>query len=271
MIVIGPAPKVGSALLTQRGREPNVKVTAALQAVPALAAPERRAIEGKTDVRTTAIRGTAAAVLLSATVLGLAGCVNAERPAAPGAGNNQSFGNPPSSSQPASSAPASVPVNPSAPPSEQSSTPTTTAAHHNQTDVTFTKHAVLLRQQALTMADAAAKSSTDSRVRALAGQISKDAVSVNTLTTWLAQWGQAAPTSNSGAGVLSTNQLRQLTSAKGISFDMQWLQFMRANLAAARQATATEASHGSSPQVKQLAKTWAAAARTEASKLSAIG
>jgi uncharacterized protein (DUF305 family) len=242
-------------------------VSAALQAVPALATPERRAIEGKTDVRTIAIRGTAAAVLLSATVLGLAGCVNAEKPAAPGAGNGQSFGNLPSSSQPASSAPASAPA---APPSGQSSTPTTTAEHHNQTDVTFTKHAVLLRQQAVALANAAAKSSTDSRVRALAGQISKDSVSVTTLTTWLSQWGQAAPTSNTGAGVLSANQLRQATSARGTSFDMQWLQFMKANLAASRQALSTEQAHGSSPQVKQLAKQWAAAARAESSKLAAI-
>ncbi|HEY3752844.1 MAG TPA: DUF305 domain-containing protein [Pseudonocardiaceae bacterium] len=219
-------------------------------------------------MRTIAIRGTAAAVLLSATVLGLAGCVNAEKPAAPGAGNGQSFGNPPSSSQPVSSAPASAP--PSAPASGQSSPPTTTAEHHNQTDVTFTKHAVLLRQQAVALANAAAKSSTDSRVRALAGQISKDSVSVTTLTTWLSQWGQAAPSSNTGAGVLSASQLRQATSAKGTSFDMQWLQFMKANLAASRQALSTEQAHGSSPQVKQLAKQWAAAAKSESSKLAAI-
>jgi uncharacterized protein (DUF305 family) len=242
-------------------------VSAALQAVPALAAPERRAIEGETDVRTIAIRGTAAAVLLSATVLGLAGCVNAEKPAAPGAGDSQSFGNLPSSSQPVSSPPASTPA---APPSGQSSTPTTTADHHNKSDVAFTKQAVLLRQQALAMANAAAKSSTDSRVRALAGQISKDAVSVTTLTTWLSQWGQAAPTSNTGAGVLTTSQLHQVTSAKGTSFDMQWLQFMKANLAAARQAASTEQAHGSAAQVKQLAKAWAAAAKSEASKLAAI-
>lgn len=210
-------------------------------------------------------------MLLSATVLGLAGCVNAEKPAAPGAGNSVSYGNPPSSQPAPTTPPASAPANPSAPPpSGQSATATRTAEHHNTADVTFTKQAVPLRQQAVTMANAAVKSSTDSRVRALAAQIAKDNVSVSTMNAWLSQWGQVAAVTRN-AGVLSTSQLNQLVATKGISFDMKWLQFMRSNLNAARQAATTEQSKGSSPQVKQLAKQWASALKTESSRLSAIG
>jgi uncharacterized protein (DUF305 family) len=207
-------------------------------------------------VRTTAIRGTAAAVLLSATVLGLAGCVNAEKAAPAGAGDNVSYGAAPTT------------TTPPAPSSGANSIPA--SADHNQADVTFAKQGALLRQQAVTMANLAANS-TNAQVRTLGAKIAQDNVSVTTMTGWLSKWGQPAPSSSdTGTGVLSAGQLQQLSTAKGTSFDMQWLQFMGANLTAARQAATSDQSGGKDAQAKQLATTWAATLQSELTTINGI-
>lgn len=216
----------------------------------------------------TAIRGTVAAVLLSATALGLAGCVNAEKPAAPGAGESASYG-PPVSSAPPSTTSAASPSSSVSPGS-----PTQTADKHNQADVTFAEQAVLLRQQALTMATVAGASSTNAQVKALATQIKNDTVpAISTLSTLLTQWGQNVPSADTAnlPGVLTSTQLAQLTSAKGTAFDMHWLQYMRANLQAAGNAISAEQSGGSSAQVKQVAQQWSSTAKSELSKVNSIG
>jgi uncharacterized protein (DUF305 family) len=207
-------------------------------------------------VRTTAIRGTAAAVLLSATVLGLSGCVNAEQAAPAGAGNSVSYGAAPTTTTPQtpSSAADTIPA----------------SADHNQADVTFAKQGALLRQQAVTMANLAANS-TNAQVRALGAKISQDTESATTMTGWLSKWGQQAPTStDTGTGVLSAGQLQQLSTAKGTSFDMQWLQFMGANLTAAQQGATTEQSGGKDSQAKQLATKWVTTLKSELTTLNGI-
>jgi uncharacterized protein (DUF305 family) len=195
-------------------------------------------------------------VLLSATVLGLAGCVNAEQPAPPGAGDSVSYGAPPASTTAAES------------PSTTASGGATQAA-----DVTFVKQALLLRQQQITMAAAAATSSTNSQVKALAATIKNDSVpSVTTLTGLLSQWGQQPPTATTdrAPGVLTSSQLSQLSSAKGTAFDMQWLQYMRANLQAAKNAAQTERSQGTSSQAKQLAQQWSSTLDAELATANGI-
>lgn len=199
-------------------------------------------------------------MLLTATVLGLAGCVNAEQSAPPGAGESESFGAPPS--VPLESGPGgSVAANPSG----------TQTAAHNQTDVTFAQQAELLRQQAISMANAAGSSSTNAQVKALASQIIHDAgPSVGVVQNLLVQWNQTAG-AQQAPGVLSTTQLQQVTSAKGTAFDMQWLQFMKANLNATQQAVTTETAKGSDKQATQIAKQWATALTSELQKINAIG
>jgi uncharacterized protein (DUF305 family) len=233
---------------------------------------EVRAEREETDVRTTAIRGTAAAVLLSATVLGLAGCVNAEKPAPPGAGDSVSFGPPITATSSAPASPSvSGSVNPSVSPG--ATTAAQTADQHNQSDVTFAEQALLLRQQAVSLAAAAGTSSVSSQVTALAAKIDQDPVATATLIDWLTGWHQAVPAPGTVqvAGVLSTSQLHQVTSAQGTAFDMQWLQYMKANLASARQAVATEQAHGANAQAKQLAKRWAGLLTSETTAIDAIG
>lgn len=206
-------------------------------------------------------------MLLSATVLGLAGCVNAEKAAPPGAGDSVSYGAPPSSMPPSTTTSAGSPS------SSQGGT-AQTADRHNGADVTFATQAVLLRQQALTMATLAGASSTNAQVKALATQIKDDTVpSATTLSDWLNQWGQQVPSADSAnlPGVLTSAQLSQLTSAKGTAFDMRWLQYLRGNLQAAKTAVATEQANGTFGQAKQLAQQWAAVVQTELTKANSIG
>jgi uncharacterized protein (DUF305 family) len=240
--------------------------------VPRVFGNEVRAEREEADVRTTAIRSTAAAVLLTATVLGLAGCVNAEKSAPPGAGNSVSYGPAVTTTQ---SAPASPSVGASTNPStsQGATTAAQTADRHDQADVTFAKQALLLRQQAVSMAGAAGSGSVSSQVKALAAKIDGDPVATDTLSGWLTGWHQTVPTPATATvpGVLSTAQLHQVTGAQGTSFDMQWLQFMKANLASATQVVATEQAHGTNTQARQLARRWASLLKSETTTIDAIG
>lgn len=205
-------------------------------------------------MRTTAIRGTAAAVLLSATVLGLAGCVNAEQSAPAGAGNSQSFGPPVTSTS-------TQPV------------PSSAGNQHNAADVTFLDQSVQLRQQAVTIANLAAKGSTNTQIHSLATDIAGGTgPSVTTMTGWLTQWNEPAPQSVAGPvpGVLAAADLQQLQSLTGTPFDMHWLQDMHGNLTAAQQLAGTEASKGSNPQAKALAQQWTAQLKTQLAQLATI-
>lgn len=212
-------------------------------------------------MRTTAIRGTAAAVLLSAAVLGLAGCVNAEQSAPPGAGQSQSYG-------PAPTTVASISAS-----STGSVPPSQAGTNHNSADAAFLEQAVQLRQQAASLATKATTASTDSRVQTLATAIAADVVpSVSTMTGWLSQWSQPAPGSAPGQvpGLLTNAQVQQLESATGTPFDMQWLQAMNGNLQAAQAAAQTEVSKGADGATKQLAQQWVTELKSELAKLKAI-
>jgi uncharacterized protein (DUF305 family) len=210
-------------------------------------------------VRTTAIRGTTAAVLISAAVLTLAGCVNAERSAPAGAGASQSYGPAPTTS--------------SVPSTTGSAIPASAGTQHNASDVTFVDQALPLRQQAITLANTASRVSTNAQIRTLATQLAADTLpSVTTMTGWLAQWGQPVPAAVPGQvpGLLTDAQVQQLNAANGTAFDMQWLQGIHGNLTAAQQAANTETSKGANPASKQLAQQWAAQLRTELTQLTAI-
>jgi uncharacterized protein (DUF305 family) len=196
-------------------------------------------------------------VLLTATVLGLAGCVNAEQSAPAGAGNSQSFG-------PAATTASVAPV---------SSPATVAGAQHNAADVTFLDQSVQLRQQVLTIAGLAAKGSSNTQVQSLATDIASDTgPSVTTMTGWLTQWSQPAPQSVAGQvpGVLAATDLQQLQSLTGTLFDMHWLQDVRGNLTAAQQLASTEASKGSNPQAKALAQQWTTQLKAQLATLTTI-
>ena len=203
-------------------------------------------------MRTTAIRGTAAAVLFSATVLGLAACVNAEQSAPPGAGSSVSYGNPPSGP------------------------PTQVDNQHNQADVTFLNQVVLLRQQTVQLAYLGVQRSTNDKVKSLATKITQgQQPPVDTLIAWLRQWGQSAPSSSSPSasqvpGFLSQSQLQQLSSAQGATFDHQWAQNLTGIDQALLKAAQTEQAQGLNGQVKQVAQQLAGNVQSELSQLGSL-
>lgn len=212
-------------------------------------------------MRTTAIRGTAVAVLLSAAALGLAGCVNAEQSAPAGAGQSQSFGPAPTTSAAPKTTASSGGTNPSG-----------ANGSHSSADIAFLDTAVQLRDQAVSLATAASTASTDTRVKTLAGQIANTGPSVTTMSNTLAGWGAPAPTTVPGQiqGLLTETQVQQIESASGTPFNMQWLQGMKGNLTAAQQAATSEASKGSDPATKQLAQQWVGQLKTQLNSLAAI-
>lgn len=215
-------------------------------------------------------------MLLSAAVLGLAGCVNAEKSAPPGAGDSVSYGNPPSvqpTTQPAQSSSSSgSPVTSGAPVSgTQGATGGTNQAadQHNAADATFGKDAVLLRQQVLTIAGYAQTSSTNSQFKAIATRITQDKTpDVATVNSWLAQWNQPAP-SGQVTGLLTPSALSQLQSANGTAFDMHFGQAVKDNLTASKQDATTEQAQGANPQAKAAAAAWLTELTTELSQLDA--
>jgi uncharacterized protein (DUF305 family) len=195
-------------------------------------------------------------VLLSATVLGLAGCVNAEQAAPPGAGNSQSFG-------PAATTTSVAPI---------SSPAAVAGAQHNAADVTFVNQSVQLRQQVLTIAGLAAKGSSNAQLQSLATDIAGGTgPSVTTMTGWLTQWSQPAPQSVAGQpGMLAAADLQQLQTLTGTPFDMHWLQDVHGNLTAAQQLASTETSKGSNPQAKALAQQWTTQLKAQLATLATI-
>jgi uncharacterized protein (DUF305 family) len=212
-------------------------------------------------------------VLLSAAVLGLAGCVNAEKSAPAGAGDSVSYGNPPSTQPAATTTQPGSPASgsPSTSPSAGGGT-NQTADPHNDADATFAKNAALLRQQALTIAGWAQTSSSNSQFKAVASKIAQDKTpDVTQLTGWLSQWNQPAPTGQVD-GMLSASDLNQLHTATGTPFDMHFAQAVKNNLTAAKQAATTEQAQGSNPQAKQVAQQWIGELTTELAQVkSATG
>jgi uncharacterized protein (DUF305 family) len=196
-------------------------------------------------------------VLLSATVLGLAGCVNAEQSAPAGAGNSQSFG-------PAATTTSVAPV---------ASPAAVAGAQHNAADVTFLDQSVQLRQQAVTIAGLATSGSSNAQVKSLATDIaSGTGPSVTTMTGWLTQWNEPVPQSVAGQvpGVLADADLQQLQSLTGTPFDMHWLQDVHGNLTAAQQLASTETTKGSNAQAKALAQQWITQLKAQLAKLATI-
>jgi uncharacterized protein (DUF305 family) len=139
--------------------------------------------------------------------------------------------------------------------------------------VTFLDQGVRLRQQTVTIANLAGKSSTNTQVRALATQLVGDTTApVDTMTGWLAQWGQPAPAAVPGQvpGLLTDAQVQQLGAVQGTSFDMHWLQGIHDNLTAAQTAATNEVAHGSNPQAKQVAQQWATQLKAQLTALASI-
>lgn len=214
------------------------------------------------------IRNTATAMLLSATVLGLtgtlSGCANHEEAAAPGAGHSASYGMPPATTAAASGGAAGEP----------SAAPTQAGTQHNQADVTFLDSVVLLRQQAVQLGFQGVSTATNAGLKTQSQTISGERYpALDTLLGWLTQWGQPAPsaTTTQVAGLLTNDQMQQLSGLKGSAFDSKLVSDLVANHQAVINAANTEVSAGSNQQAQQVAQNLVTSETAELNQLNALG
>ena len=133
-------------------------------------------------------------------------------------------------------------------------------APENGADVMFAQMMIVHHQQAVEMADAALKNSTNPAVLALATKIkSAQTGEIAQLEGWLKEWGQPLPDATHGAhmmtmdGMASDSDMQKLSTLSGTEFDRQFLTLMIAHHKGAITMTNAELTDGKFPALKKLA------------------
>lgn len=155
------------------------------------------------------------------------------------------------------------------------SAPAGAQAGHNDADIAFARGMIVHHQQAIEMAELAATRSGSPQVRDLAARIaSAQGPEVSTLNGWLQEWGAQAPAGGgmdhggdmgggdmgggmdhgSGMGMMSPEQMQQLSRAQGAAFDEQFLEMMIEHHRGAIEMARTELAEGTDPEAKELAQ-----------------
>ncbi|MCI2421746.1 DUF305 domain-containing protein [Saccharopolyspora sp. K220] len=134
-------------------------------------------------------------------------------------------------------------------------------AAHNAADVTFAQGMIPHHQQAIEMARLAPERAQSEEVKNLARQIeAAQGPEIETLTGWLRDWGAAEsmPGMQHGdmghGGMMSDEEMGQLSQARGADFDRQFLAMMIKHHEGAVAMSQTELSSGQFPAAKQLAQ-----------------
>lgn len=142
------------------------------------------------------------------------------------------------------------------------SSATPAAGPHNNADVAFAADMVPHHAQAVEMADMAADSATDERVKTLAADIkSAQEAEILQMTGWLKGWGEGTPdTSMMGMpgmdhapGMMSDADMAALGKARGATFDRSWVQLMIKHHQGALVMAREELRTGANAAAKQLA------------------
>lgn len=151
------------------------------------------------------------------------------------------------------------------------------AARHNAADVSFTRAMIVHHRGAIDMARLAATRAGSQQVKDLAAKIEAGQTpEIDQMTSWLTAWGEPAtasagmpgsmpgmdhgsmPSSSTDAtgpmGMMTDEQMAQLTAASGTNFDRMFLQLMITHHQGAITMARTEQTHGSNPQALALAQ-----------------
>ncbi|MEO3939026.1 DUF305 domain-containing protein [Dermatophilaceae bacterium Soc4.6] len=157
------------------------------------------------------------------------------------------------------------------------------AGPHNPADVTFAAGMIPHHRQAVTMAQMALTTATNPGIKDLATAIkAAQDPEIETMSGWLTGWGQPVPaptqdmsqmgSSTSGTmgdgtvggsdmgsiggmgGMMSDQQMSQLSGTSGAAFDKLWLQLMTAHHQGAVAMARTELTDGANTEAKQLAQ-----------------
>ncbi|MBJ7324265.1 MULTISPECIES: DUF305 domain-containing protein [Nocardiaceae] len=148
------------------------------------------------------------------------------------------------------------------------------SARFNDADVMFAQMMYPHHAQAVEIAAMAQGRTDNPDVVALAAAIAgAQQPEMDQMTTWLAEWGQPAPTADmgqmssinhsSGSGMMTPQDMDALTAASGPEFDRQWLTMMIAHHTGAIEMANTEISDGSNPDAQEMARTIVATQQQE--------
>ena len=161
----------------------------------------------------------------------------------------------------------------------------------NDADVHFAQMMIPHHQQAIAMADLAADRAESADVKTLAQQIkSEQDPEIQTMTGFLKDWGAAVPAEdgampgmsgmdhgdmNQGGpaampGMMTPEQMSQLSSASGTAFDRMFLQMMIAHHQGAVTDAQREQSEGMNEQAKALASNIVTAQTEEINRMQQL-
>ncbi|OZE96571.1 DUF305 domain-containing protein [Rhodococcoides fascians] len=145
-------------------------------------------------------------------------------------------------------------------------TSSSASAQFNDADVMFARMMYPHHAQAVQMAEMVQGRSDNPDVQALASAIAAvQQPEMNQLTSWLAEWGQPAPSGDmgtmggmdhgSGMGMMTQQDMDALAGLTGAEFDRQWLTMMIAHHTGAIEMAQAEIANGSNQDAQQMART----------------
>ena len=201
--------------------------------------------------RSVTRRSVTLSLTAAATAVALAACGSGSTAGDPGHGM-------PGMTDSSRSATTSAPVGPAA------------AGPHNPADVAFATGMIPHHRQAVEMAEMAPAKATNATVKDLASAIkAAQDPEIRAMSGWLTGWGQAVPaasdhnmsemgTSTSGSsgmgGMMSDEEMTQLSNTSGAAFDKLWLQMMVKHHQGAVTMARTELTDGANDEAKKLAQ-----------------
>ncbi|WP_020112953.1 DUF305 domain-containing protein [Rhodococcus sp. 114MFTsu3.1] len=145
-------------------------------------------------------------------------------------------------------------------------TSSSASAQFNDADVMFARMMYPHHEQAVEMAEMVQGRSDNPDVQALASAIAAaQQPEMDQLTSWLAEWGQPAPSGDmgtmggmdhgSGMGMMTQQDMDTLAGLTGAEFDRQWSTMMIAHHTGAIEMAQAEIANGSNQDAQQMART----------------
>ena len=159
---------------------------------------------------------------------------------------------------------------------------------HNDADVMFAQQMIVHHQGAIAMADLAPDRAQSAEVKALAEKIkAAQAPEIQQMTGWLQAWGVATTAASSGGmggmdhgpndgsgsampGMMTDEQMQQLTAATGAAFDKMFLEMMIAHHEGAIEMSKTEKGSGQNTDALALADAITSSQTAEISEMKAL-
>lgn len=134
----------------------------------------------------------------------------------------------------------------------------------NDADVTFAQQMIPHHEQAVEMATMAQERASSPEVKQLAAKIeAAQGPEIDTMTGWLEDWGQEAPSDSMGgmddsgsdmSGMMSDAEMESMGAATGAEFDQMFLTMMIEHHTGAIEMAKTEQQAGENPDAIALAE-----------------